>query len=151
MSFSPFPGPTASENNPPITPQYYAPNQFFITAIDYGAVTTVTTAETFYGVNNNYVIGQLVRFIIPFAYGASQLNNQTGYVVGLPELNQVSVNINTLQNYDVFDASPAYATTKPQLLPIGDVNTGTINADGRVNNGTFIPGAFIDISPSAGG
>jgi len=34
-----------------------------------------------------------------------------------------------------------------QILAIGDVNQGAINSLGRRNNGTFIPGSFIDISP----
>jgi len=37
--------------------------------------------------------------------------------------------------------------TKPQIVPVGDNNSGVINSNGRNHNGTFIPGSFINISP----
>lgn len=139
-------GPQAPQSNPPIEPQYYQPSEFVITAISLGNPTTVTTATSPYGVNNNYVVGQLVRFIIPPTYGSVQLNGQSGYVVGIPAMNQVNVNIDTTLNYNNFIASPSYGPTPPQLIPLGDVNTGTLNT-GRTGNGTTVPGAFINISP----
>lgn len=139
-------GPIAPESNPPIEPQYYQPSEFVITAITLGQSTTVTTATSPFGVTNNYVVGQLVRFIIPFTYGTVQLNEQTGYVTSLPNTNQVVVNIDTSKNYNAFIASPSYGPTKPQLIPIGDVNTGQINT-GRTGNQTYILGSFINISP----
>jgi hypothetical protein len=148
MSFPVLQGPQAPESNPPIQPQYYKPSEFVITAITPGVATTVTTATSPFGVSNNYVIGQLVRFVMPSAYGMRQLDQKTGYVIALPGLNQVTVNINTLNNYDSFISSPSYGPTKPQLIPVGDVNSGIINASGRISNGTTIPGAFINISPA---
>jgi len=139
-------GPQAPESNPPIEPQYFQPNQFVISNIQRGIVTTVTLDQTFYGAKNNFVVGQLVRFIIPETYGIRQLNEQLGYVIGIPSENQVNVNINTTINYDNFVASPSYGPTPPQLLPVGDVNTGRINTD-RSRNGTYIEGSFINISP----
>lgn len=136
-----FSGPIAPERNPPINPQYYQPGVFFITAITLGATTTVTTS-----VNHNYVIGQLCRLLIPQSYGSYQLNEVTGNVISIPTANQVVLDINST-NADAFVASPAYGPTKPQIVAVGDVNTGTINATGRSANGTFIPGSFIDISP----
>lgn len=141
-----FIGPIAPERNPRIEPQYFQPSLFPITAISYGATTTVTTASAF-GVNNNYVIGQLVRFNIPKTYGAQQLNGQEGYVVNIPGANQVSVGINTSIGYDAFIATPGYGPTPPQIAALGDINSGTINSQGRINNGTTIPGSFINISP----
>lgn len=140
-------GPQAPESNPPIEPQFFVPNNFTITAIALGRSTTVTLANTFYGSSPNYVIGQQVRFLIPSFYGASPLSGQQGLVIALPAANQVTVNIDTSINYNAFKPTPSYGPTPPQLLPIGDVNTGTINSSGRLNNGTFIPGAFINISP----
>ena len=147
MSFNS--GPIAPQRNPPIEPQYFQPSAFPISAISKGVSTTVTTLPLF-GVNNNYVIGQLVRFVIPSYYGISQLNQQVGYVVGLPALNQVEVNINTTQGYDAFIPSPPYGPTPPQILAVGDVNSGGTNSS-RSNNILTTPGAFINISPSAGG
>ena len=135
-------GPIPPESNPPIEPQYYAPNGFNISAISTGYATTVTTT-----VDNNFAIGQLVRLLIPQPYGLSALNEQTGYVIGLPNPNQCILNISSL-NLGTFTANPSLPFTQPQIIPIGDVNTGQINAQGRVNNGTFVPGSFINISPN---
>jgi hypothetical protein len=146
MSFFPHTGPQAPENNPPIEPQYFQPSLFPITAISYGVTTTITTGVAF-GVANNYVIGQLVRLNIPKTYGAQQLNGQQGYVVSFPGANQVGVNINTSLGYDPFIANPVYGPTLPHIAAIGDVNSGPINAMGRINNGTTIQGSFINISP----
>lgn len=139
-------GPIAPERNPPIHPEFFEPSRFAISGISFGPTTLITTLPAF-AVNNNYVIGQLVRFLIPAAYGTRQLNEQEAYVIALPGLNQIVVNINTTQNYDTFIPSPTYAPTLPEVLAIGDVNTGTINSHGRVMLGTTIPGAFINISP----
>lgn len=140
-------GPQAPESNPPIEPQYFQPSEFVITAITFGPQTVVTVAISPFGVNNNYVIGQLVRFVISETYGTYQLNGKVAYVTALPALNQIQVNINTTQNYNAFVSAPSYGPTKPQLIPVGDVNTGQINAMGRIGNGITIPGAFINTSP----
>lgn len=138
MTVISFPIPAYS--NLPINAQYYEPNQFFISAVSLGTTTTVTTT-----VNLNFVVGQLVRLIIPPTFGCRQLNGVTGYVLSIPNPNQVVLSINSSQNVDAFTSSAA--TTQPQILPVGDVNTGTTNNSGRNNTGTFVPGAFINISP----
>jgi hypothetical protein len=138
--YSPFPGPTAPESNPPINPQYYQPSVFYISALSTGAITTVTTS-----VDHNYVIGQLCRLLIPFTYGAQQLNEQEGYVIQIPAANQVAVNINSTKA-NAFVPSPSYGPTPPQIVAIGDVNSGPINSTNK-NNTTFVQGSFINISP----
>ena len=92
----------------------------------------------------NYVVGQLVRLIIPPSFGSRQLNETQGYVISIPSGNQVILNINSM-NVDLFISSTA--TTLPQILAIGDINTGAVNSNGRSNNFTYIPGSFINISP----
>ena len=134
-----FSGPIAPERNPPIMPQYFQPSRFVITALSYGLSTTVTTS-----VNHNYVIGQEIRLLIPFTYGANPLNEQSGIVTSLPSANQVVVNINSL-NANAFVSSPSYGPTKPQIVAIGDVNTGPTNT-GRTGNQTYINGSFLNIS-----
>lgn len=146
MSQSIFPGPIASENNPPIEPQWFQPSRFQISAISSGVTTTVTTLPAF-GVNNNYVIGQQIRFNIPPLFGIRQLNGQQGYVIGLPATNQVIVNINTSQGYDSFISNPIGANTPPSIIAIGDVNTGPININ-PTNSQTYVQGSFINISPT---
>lgn len=140
-------GPQAPYSNPPIQPQFYLPNRFVISAITLGQTTTITvTPANFNGIsiNLNYVIGQLVRFLIPQPFGTRQLDGQQGYVISLPATNQAEIAIDS-SKYSAFIS--ATSTQSPQVVAIGDINQGAINATGRVNNGTFIPGSFIDISP----
>jgi hypothetical protein len=137
-----FPGPTPPFTNPVIDPDAFQPSQFFISAITLGKTTTVTTT-----VNNNYVIGQLCRLLIPAQYGSIQLNEVQGYVTSIPALSQVVLSIDSSRNVDAFISSPAYGPTLPQIVAIGDVNTGQINSNGSQNTLTYIPGSFINISP----
>lgn len=130
-------------SNVPIEPQNYQPRQFFISGITLGTITTVTTTQ-----DMDYVIGQLVRLIIPPQFGCRQLNEAQGYVLSIPASNQIVVSIDSSQNVDAFHTSTA--KTQPQVLPVGDINTGAQNAQGRINNATTIPGSFINISPSEG-
>jgi len=137
-----FPIPLYS--NPPIEPQFYIPSRFVIIAITLGPTTIVTTS-----IDHNYVIGQLIRILIPSKYGSRGLNEKEGYVISIPTTNSVEIDINSLGS-DPFIASPTFipfeSKTPPQILAIGDGNSGVINM-GRTNNGTFIPGSFLNISP----
>lgn len=126
--------------NVPIHAEYYQPSRFVISAISLGITTTVTTT-----VNHNYVIGQEVRLIVPPTFGSRALNEKTGFVISIPADNQVELNIDSI-GVDAFIASSA--TTQAQILGLGDINTGVINASGRSPTGTFIPGSFINISPN---
>jgi hypothetical protein len=138
----PFPGPIPPESNPPINPQYYMPSRFNISNISIGLSTVVTTS-----VNHNYVIGQEVRLLVPVFYGTFQISEQTGLVIAIPAADQVTVNINSV-GYSAFIASPVYGPTPPQIISIGDVNSGPINSKGISLQGTAIPGSFVNISPS---
>jgi hypothetical protein len=133
-------GPIAPESNPPINPKYFQPSVFTISAINLGRITTITTS-----VNHNYVIGQSIRLLIPESYGAFQLNGQTGNVISIPAANQVTVTINSTQSNAFVIGS---TTTPAQIIAIGDVNTGPINANGPSQTSTLIPGSFQDISPA---
>lgn len=131
--------------NVPIQSQFYQPSQFVITAISLGPTTTITTA-----IDNNYVIGQLCRLTIPSKYGSRALNEQQAYVISLPASDQVVLDLNSTGS-DPFIPSPTFlpfeSQTPPQIMAIGDINTGVVNGNGRSPVGTFIPGSFINISP----
>lgn len=143
MGFNPplMSGPIAPENNPPINPQFYQPRVFNIASIVNGTSTLVTTT-----VDHDYVIGQEVRFLISQLYSERQLNQRTGLVIAIPNTNQVVVNIDS-SLFDTFVPNTSSDTTQPQIVAIGDVNSGQINT-GRTGNLTYIPGSFIDISPA---
>jgi hypothetical protein len=143
MSYNPplIYGPIAPENNPPIHPEYFKPRVFDIAAIANGLSTLVTTT-----VKHDYVVGQEVRFLISQLYGERQLNEKTGLVTSIPAINQVVVNIDS-SFFDVFVPNLTSNTTQPQIVAIGDINSGAINRHGRVRNHPYIPGSFRDISP----
>lgn len=145
MSQSIFPGPIAPENNPPITPEYFQPSNFPITAITLGPTTVITTGTAF-GVSMNYVIGQQVRLNIPSFYGARELNGKTALVISLPASNQCELSLNSVDS-SPFIANPSYGPTQPQIIAIGDINTGIINAQSNDIVKPLLPGSFENISP----
>ena len=134
-----IPGPVPLYANLPIHAEYYVPSRFEISDIDLGSTTTVTTSE-----DHDYVIGQECRLYIPPSFGCRQLNQRTGFVISIPEDNQVELNIYS-EGGDPYIASNA--STPAQILAVGDINTGALNTEGRINNATTIPGAFKDVSP----
>lgn len=134
-----IPGPVPPFSNPPIEPQFYQPRKYFIEDITLGFTTLVTTT-----IDNDYVVGQEVRFLIPATSGTRQLNEMTGFVISLPASDELEVDIDSSQ-MDIFTSS--MAPMQPQIVAMGDINSGQINTSGRINNLTYIPGSFINISP----
>jgi len=135
-----FGPPTALYNNVPIMANYYAPNFFYIASINIGPKTLVTTTT-----NHNYVVGQLVRLLIPEDNGCYQLNEQTAYVINIPSSTEVLLDLNSGQaNAFIATSNP----NQPQILAIGDVNTGATNYNGLKNQSITVPGSFINISPN---
>lgn len=126
--------------NLPINAQYYSPRQYFIASISQGATTIVTTT-----VDNDYVVGQLIRLIIPYESGIRFLNGRQAYVISIIAPDQVEIDINS-SNMDPFTVSSA--RNQPQILAIGDVNNGQVNANGPSFIKDYIPGSFINISPA---
>lgn len=133
-------GPVPAYNNPPIEPQYFKPSVFFISNILFGLNTTVTMTQ-----NHNYVIGQEVRLLIPNGFGATKLNGKLGYVITIPASNQVIIAINSIGT-DPF-ISNSLIFTQPQIVSVGEINSGQINSNGRVSQSISIPGSFQNISP----
>lgn len=137
--------PTPPYSNPPIEPQFYQPKVFNISAIALGVPTIITTS-----VDHDYVIGQVVRLLIPSKYGSRLLNERVGYVILIPATNQVTLDIDS-NGVDPFIASPTFVPfeshTLPQIVALGDQNSGPININGRSPTQTFIDGSFLNISP----
>lgn len=138
-------------------PDLYIPYGVNITAITTGATTTITTA-----VNHGFVVGQEVFFVIPqisatawgtvqldtFAYNTSHVVPQQAYVTSVPAANQIVVNVNST-GFTAFafptSAQAALGITFPQVLGIGDQNSGATNATiplPQVPPAITIPGAF---------
>lgn len=131
--------PIPAYQNLPIHDEYYLPTRFIISGITLGQTTVVTTST-----DHNYVLGQEVRLLVPNGYGSTQLSGISGLVIFIPSSTQVTLDIFSI-GADPFIA--ASLPQEPQIIPIGNVNSGKINSSGRIMQGTFIPGSFINISP----
>jgi hypothetical protein len=131
--------PVPPYQNLPIEPQNFQPSQFFISNITLGVTTTITTTT-----NMNYVVGQLIRLLIPFYSGCRQLNQQQGFVISIPSANQIVVNIDSSKNVDAFKSSNA--PTQPQIVSVGDVNSGMVIIPTTNSSSPKIPGSFQNIS-----
>ena len=125
--------------NVPIQPEFYTPRRWVIEDITLGENTIITTTTPM-----DYVVGQQVRLLIPPTFGTRGLNEQTAYVLEILSDDSVLLDISSL-GMDTFINSPA--RTKPEILAIGNINSGATNNNGRKNNLTYIPGSFKNISP----
>jgi hypothetical protein len=145
-------------------PFLYAPGVATIGAITRGTTTTVVTTAP-----HNFVVGQEIAFRIPSAWGTVQLNslpNQLipgspvyGYVTSVTNSTTFVCSINS-SSYTAFNTNIAVSAvpglTPPQVLAVGDVNTGGVAYSGGalypspvVNgvstiNGPAISGAFVN-------
>lgn len=137
-------GPIAPERNPAIHPEWYAPRYYQITEIDQGPTTLFTFSQ-----DHDFVVGQLVRTIIPQFWGIRELDEVESYVISIPAANQVVLNVSTV-GFNAFIPDPVYSINSPYVVPVGDVNTGYISHTGRVAPSLNIPGSFINISPTIG-
>jgi len=112
-------------------PFLYLPEDNVISAITTGSTTTI--ANTMY---HNFEVGQEVAFRIPTAFGTTQLNSLPNNVIpGSPIYAYVTsitdnwtfvVNVNST-SYTAFNTNPSSVSvgfTMPQVLSVGDVNTG---------------------------
>ncbi len=137
--------PIPAYQNVPIEPQFYQPSRFVISAITLGQTTTITTTAA-----TNYVIGQLVRLLVPIPYGSYQLNNLQGYVISLPSSTQVELDIDSSQ-FNAYVSSPFVATisnisqTIPAVLTVNHPIYGASALVEGVSGMTEINGQYAPI------
>lgn len=136
-------GPLAPERNPPITPQYFYPNFSLIESIT--PIDTFTSQIVTQEINQ-FVVGQLIRFVIPILDGMRGLNEQTCYILEITNDTTFIAGINS-QNMGTFNPD-GNTQQKPFIIPVGDINSGQINSMGRINNLLYIEGSFKNISPN---
>ena len=93
------------------------------------------------------MIGQSVRLLVPNPYGSYQLNEVQGLVISIPSSDEIEIQVDSSQNVNAYIPSPT-TNLVCQVVAVGDINSGNVNSTGRIDNITFIPGSFIDISPN---
>lgn len=132
-------GPIAPYSNVPIQEQFYEPRRYQIEDITRGATTTVTTTA-----DHDFVVGNQARINLPPEFGMYQINGKQALVISIPASDQIELQLDS-QQYDAYVS--ATSTQVPQIIPIGEFNSGYISTTGRVVSDINIPGAFINISP----
>lgn len=112
-------------------PYLYFPGTAVISAITLGNTTIIDTTSA-----HNFVVGQEVAFRIPNQWGTVELNSLPntlvpgspvyGYVVAVTDYNTVVVNINSsaMTAFNVNQAFNVIGLSYPQIVAVGDVNTG---------------------------
>lgn len=145
-------------------PFLYSPGVSFISSIILGTSTTIATTEA-----HNFVVGQEVAFRIPPQWGTIQLNSTNnplvpsspvyGFVTSVPSSTSFVVNIDS-SFFTPFNTNVAVSSVPglsfPQVLAIGDVNTGGVQYSGSTLypspvangfstiNGPAISGSFVN-------
>lgn len=126
--------PTGSIVKKILYPYLYFPGVAYVAAVTTGTTTTIDTTHA-----HNFKIGQEVAFRIPSNWGTTQLNSLPnvinpgspiyGYVVSVTDYNTFVVNIDS-SSFTAFTTAVAVSAvnglTFPQVVAVGDVNTGGI-------------------------
>ena len=131
--------PNAAAFRQVLYPWLYSPGVSPISAITTGTTTTITT-----GLPNNFVVGQEIAFRIPSTWGTVQLNSLPnssipgapiyGYVTSITNSTTFVCSINST-GYTAFTTNQSFNTqglSYPQVLAVGDVNTGGVQYSGGV-------------------
>lgn len=113
-------------------------------------ITNITQASPAVVTATNYFT-PFDRVLITGVAGMTELNNNIYTVVAATSSSfSLAVNSTAFTAYTGSGTASLFPhqTTVPQILAIGDVNSGAINTNGRTQNQTYINGSFIDISPN---
>jgi len=116
--------------NVPIEPQFYQPSRFDVSAITRGLTTQITTSE-----DHNYVIGQLIRLIIPPIFGSYQLNEQPSYVISLPSSTDLVTDMDSRQA-NAFIPTPY--TADITNIVVNTPSSITVTANNYFNRGALV-------------
>ena len=102
-------------------PLYY-PRHRYITAVTQAASAVVTLSVT-----HGYTAGQVVRFVVPSAYGMTQIDNLTGKITAVDTTNNtITVDIDsTAFTAFAFPATAAVPFTPAMVVPIGEAVDST--------------------------
>lgn len=108
----------------PFDPMYY-PRRRFITFIS-----QATSAVIEMSVTHGFTVGQLVKIIVPAAWGMTQINNQYATITAISTANNtITVNINST-GFTAFaypsSAVAAGGVTLAQVVPVGEAAVNTL-------------------------
>lgn len=105
------------------------PSALEITAVSRAYPMVVTTSANTVTQSNSYIVGQLVRFNIPYGYGMQQLNGQTLKIFSVSG-NDLTFNIDS-RNFDAFSV-PISGQKPASVAPAGSNNLSYSNETNNV-------------------
>ena len=123
-------------------PSLYYPRRRYITQVVTGVTTTLVTSVT-----NSFNVGESVRFVVPAAFGMTQLNGLLGTVLAVNQVgttgnNTVTVDIDSSSfTAFVFPLVAAVPFSYAEIIPVGEdtatalANNTNILADATYNTG----------------
>lgn len=98
--------------------------------------------------NNSFSPGQFI--LLEDVQGMTQVNDNE-YVITSCNSTSITLNLNSSTFSEYTDSGmaslPGGVVSVPQIIAIGDNNSGIISSTGPIMSSTNIPGAFINISP----
>ncbi len=142
-------GATGSFRVIPFDPIFY-PRRRYITAVTTGTTTVVKMSVT-----HGYKVGQQVRFIVPDAFGMTQLNGRVGNIIAINTTttsgNTITVDIDSSGfTAFAFPASTAVPISFAEVIPVGE-DTATALAFGQdILSDATLNTAYIGILLAAG-
>lgn len=104
-------------------PRFYPRNRYIT------AITAASSAVITLSVTHGYTVGQVVRVVVPDAFGMTQINGQLGTITAInTTTNTITVNIDS-SGYTAFafptSATAAAGVTFAQVVPVGEAASGT--------------------------
>lgn len=128
------------------SPLYY-PRRRFISTVTAGSTTVVKMTVT-----HGYTVGQLVRFIVPEAYGMVELNNLTGAITAISTANNtITVNIDSSGfTAFAFPAAAAVPFSPALVVPVGEDTATALSNDTNILDDATINEGYIGVTLVAG-
>lgn len=142
-------GATGSFRVIPFDPIFY-PRRRFISKVTTGATTLVTMSVT-----HGYQVGQAVRFIVPSAFGMTQLDGLIGNITAIDTTtttgNTITVDIDSSGfTAFAFPASTAVPISFAEVVPVGENTAVALNAGADILSDATINTAYIGMILGAG-
>lgn len=144
-------GTTGSWRNINFNPIFY-PRRRSITAVSSSGATTVVTMSVTHG----YQVGQQVRFIVPAAFGMTQLNNLTGNIIAISDVTDGTVNSITVDidssafTTFVFPLSAKVPFSPAEVVPVGENTAVALAANVAYDTDSTINRAYLGIQLTGG-
>ncbi len=105
---------------------YLAPSPVIPMFLNITAITNANPCQVTTNTANSYVIGQIVKFSVPFDYGMFQINGLSGQILSVDGTNLIfNIGINTTQ-FDTF-TSPSGLAQPATISPAGSRNIYNLN------------------------